>query len=92
MERKPLTWGIVSCCIDRCFLFESISNGAQYVTPDSKICCEEVKMCPFAQEIAFSAPNSCSWPWLVKGATTQVCTSKKKECNQLDLTAAAQNF
>jgi hypothetical protein len=47
-------------------------------------------MCPFAQEIAFSAPNSYSWPWLVKGAT-QVCTSNK-ECNQLDLTAAAQDF
>ncbi len=42
------------------------------------------------QEIGFSAPNSCSLPWLVKGAT-QLCTSKKKECNKLDLTAA-QNF
>ncbi len=39
-----------------------------------------------AQEIGFSAPNSCSLPWLVEGAT-QLCTSKK-ECNKLDLTAA----
>ncbi len=38
------------------------------------------------EEIGFSAPNSCSLPWLVKGAT-QSCTSKK-ECNKLDLTAA----
>jgi hypothetical protein len=40
----------------------------------------------FSQEIGFSAPNSRSLPWLVKG-TTQMCTSKK-ECNKLDLTAA----
>jgi hypothetical protein len=39
-----------------------------------------------AQEIEFSAPNSCSFPCLVKGAT-QLCTSKK-ECNKLDLTGA----
>jgi hypothetical protein len=39
-----------------------------------------------AQEIGFSAPNLCSLPWLVKGAT-QLCTSKK-ECNKLDLTVA----
>jgi len=38
-----------------------------------------------ALEIVFSAPNSCSLPWLVKGAT-QLCTSKK-ECNKLDVTA-----
>jgi hypothetical protein len=36
-----------------------------------------------AQEIGFSAPNSCGLPWLVKG-TTQLCTSKKKERNKLD--------
>jgi hypothetical protein len=39
-----------------------------------------------AQEIGFSAPNSCSLPWLVKGAT-QLCTSKK-ECSKLNLIAA----
>jgi hypothetical protein len=39
-----------------------------------------------AQKIGFSAPNSCSLPWLVKGAT-QLCTSKI-EFNKLDLTAA----
>jgi hypothetical protein len=27
---------------------KSISNGAQYVTPDSKIYCEKVKMCHFS--------------------------------------------
>jgi hypothetical protein len=37
-------------------------------------------------EIDFSAPNSCSLPWPVKGAT-QLCTSQK-ECNKLNLTAA----
>jgi len=38
------------------------------------------------QEIGFSAPNLCSLPWLVTGAT-QLCTFKK-ECNKLDLTTA----
>jgi hypothetical protein len=47
------------------------------------------KCAGLTQEIGFSAPNLCSLPWLVKGAT-QLCTSKKK-CNKLDLTAA-QNF
>jgi hypothetical protein len=64
----------------------SISNGAHYVTPDSKIYCEKVKKCAgLTQEIGLSAPNSCSLPWLVKGAI-QMCTSKK-ESNELDLTA-----
>jgi hypothetical protein len=44
------------------------------------------KCASLAQEIGFSAPNSCTLPSLVKGAT-QVSTSKK-ECNKLDLTAA----
>jgi hypothetical protein len=44
------------------------------------------KCAGLAQEIGFFAPNSCSLPLLVKGAT-QLCTSKK-ECNTLDLTAA----
>jgi hypothetical protein len=44
------------------------------------------KCASLAQEIGFSAPNSWSLPWLVKGAT-QLCTSKK-ECTKLDLTAA----
>jgi hypothetical protein len=44
------------------------------------------KYAGLAQEIGFSAPNSCSSPWLVKGAT-QLCTSKE-ECNKLDLTAS----
>jgi hypothetical protein len=43
------------------------------------------KCAGLAQEIGFSAPNSCSLLWLVKGAT-QLCISKK-ERNKLDLTA-----
>jgi hypothetical protein len=43
------------------------------------------KCAGLAQEIGFSAPNSFSLPWLVKG-TTQLCTSKK-ESNKSDLTA-----
>ncbi len=65
---------------------KSISNSAQYVTPDRKTYCEKSKCAGLAQEIGFSAPNLCGLPWLVKGAT-QLCTSKK-ECNKLDLTAA----
>jgi len=57
-----------------------------YVTPDSKIYCEKVKMCRVISPISFSAPNWWRLPWLVKGAT-KVCTSKK-ECNKLDLTVA----
>jgi hypothetical protein len=52
----------------------------------TEICCNKVKCAGLAQEIGFSAPNSCSLLWLVKG-TTQLCTSKK-ECNKLNLTAA----
>jgi hypothetical protein len=44
------------------------------------------KCASLAQEIGFFAPNVCSLPWLVKGAT-QLFTSRK-ECNKLDLTAA----
>jgi hypothetical protein len=66
--------------------FESISTGAQYVTPDRKIIVKKPKCAGLAQEIGFSALNSSSLPWLVNGAT-QLCTSKK-ECNKLDLTAA----
>jgi hypothetical protein len=58
---------------------KSISTSAQYVIPDSKICCAKVR------KLVFSAPNSCSLSWLVKGAT-QLRTCEK-ECNKLDLTA-----
>jgi hypothetical protein len=51
-----------------------------------KFIANKSKCAGLGQEIGFSAPNSCSLPWLVKGAT-QLCTSKK-ECNKLDLTAA----
>jgi hypothetical protein len=63
----------------------SISTGAQYMTTERKIYCEKLKCTGLAQEIGFSSPNSCTLPWLVKGAT-QLCTSNK-ECNKLDLTA-----
>jgi len=44
------------------------------------------KCASLAEEIGFSASNSCSLPWLVKGAR-QLCTFKK-EYNKLDLTVA----
>jgi len=47
---------------------------------------EKAKCASLAQEIGFSAPNSCSLPRLVKVAT-QLCTSKK-ECNKSDMTGA----
>jgi hypothetical protein len=51
-----------------------------------KFIAKKSKCASLAQEIDFSAPNSCSLTWLVKG-TTQLCTSKI-ECSKLDLTAA----
>jgi len=36
-------------------LLEEHLQRAQYVTPDSKMYCEKVKMCHLAQEIGFSA-------------------------------------
>jgi hypothetical protein len=68
-------------CLDK-----SISTGDQYITPDSKIYCEKVKMCRFSSGKWFFCTNLWRLPWLVKGST-QLCTSKK-ECNKLDLTAA----
>jgi hypothetical protein len=65
---------------------ESISTRAQYVTPDRKKILKKSKCAGLAHEVDFSALNSCSLLWLVKGAT-QLCTSRK-ECNKLDLTAA----
>jgi len=44
------------------------------------------KVAGLVQEIGFSAPNSCSLPWVVKG-TTELRTSKE-EVNKLDLTTA----
>jgi hypothetical protein len=51
-----------------------------------KFIVKKSKCAGLAQEIGFSAPDSCSLPWLVKGAT-EFCTSEK-ECNKLDLSAA----
>jgi hypothetical protein len=76
--------------MDRCFLLESISNGAQYVTPNSTFNAKKSKCPGLAEEIGFSAPNSCNLEWLVEGVT-QLCTSTK-ECNKLNLTAAAHYF
>jgi hypothetical protein len=45
------------------------------------------KCAGLAQEIGFSAPNSCKLAWLVKGATP-LWTSQQKECNKLHLTAS----
>ncbi len=49
-----------------------------------KFIAKKSKCAGLAQAIGFSAPDWCSWPWLVKRAT-QLWTSKK-ECNKLDLT------
>jgi len=76
-RKNPPASLIVECKV------QGISNDAQNVSPDNKIYCKKVKMC---QEIGFSAPNSCSLPWLVNGPT-QLCTSKN-ECNKLDVTEA----
>jgi hypothetical protein len=65
------------------FKDKSTSTGALQTV---NIYCEKVEMCCLAQEIGYSAPNSCSLPWLLKGAT-ELRTSEK-ECNKLDLTAA----
>jgi hypothetical protein len=54
-------------------------QSVQFIAKKPKCSC-------LAQKIGFSAPNSCSLTWLVKGST-QLCTSKK-ECNKLDLTVA----
>ncbi len=49
-----------------------------------KFIVKKSKCAALAQEIGFSAPNSCSLSWLVKGAT-QLCTSKKDPCKSLQL-------
>jgi hypothetical protein len=49
-------------------IYKSISNGAQYVTL-VKFSADKSRCACLAQEIGFPAPNSCSLPWLVKGAT-----------------------
>jgi hypothetical protein len=51
-----------------------------------KFIVKKSKCAGLAQEISFCGPNSCSLPWLVRGAT-HLCTSKK-ECKKLDLHAA----
>jgi len=67
-------------------MIKSISSGAEYVTPDSKIYREKVKMCWFISGTWFFCTKFVRLAWLVKGAT-QLCTSKRGDCNKLDLTA-----
>jgi len=57
--------------------YQSISNADQYVTPDNRFIAKKSKCAYLAHEIGSSAPNSCSLPRLVKGAT-QLCTSQKE--------------
>jgi hypothetical protein len=57
--------------------YQSISNDAQYVTPDSRFIAKRSKCACLAHEIGFSAPNSCSLSRLVKSAT-QLCASQKE--------------
>jgi hypothetical protein len=54
------------------------------VTPDAKFIVKKSKCAGLVQEIGFSAPNSCSLPWLAKAQHS--CALK--ECNKLLLTAA----
>jgi hypothetical protein len=49
-----------------------------------KFIVKKSKCAASAQEIGFSAPNSCSFSWVVKGAT-HLCTSKKDPCKSLQL-------
>jgi hypothetical protein len=43
-----------------------------------KFIAKKSKFAGLAQELGFSAPNSCSLPWLLKGTT-------QKNCNKLQL-------
>ncbi len=66
-------------------LGKSVSTGgAQYVTADSKIYCEKVKMCRF---------SSGNWFFCTKfvqagKSRNTVVRLQKRECNKLDLTVA----
>jgi len=81
----------VSLCL-KCgttWKFESILEHlqrAQYVTPDSKIYYEKVKMSRFSSGTGIFCTKLVQLAVAEKG-TTQLCTSKK-ECKKLDLTAA----
>jgi len=67
------------------FCCKSISTGAQYMTPDSKIYRKKSKMCRFSSGNWFFCTKFVLLAWLLNGAT-HLCTSKK-ECNKLDLVA-----
>jgi hypothetical protein len=85
-QNKQLNLDVKNICPGSGTEHARISTGTQYVTADTvKLVVKKLKCAGLAQEIGFFAPNSCSMPWLVKGAI-QLCTSKKS--NKLDLTAA----
>ncbi len=65
---------------------KSISTGAQYVTPDTKIYCGKVKMCQFISGNCFFCIKFVHLAVAGKRCNTVVHLQKK--CNKLDLTAA----
>jgi hypothetical protein len=65
---------------------KSISNGAQYVTPDSTIYCEKFKMCRFSSGNCLFCTKFMQLA--VVGKRRNTVLHLQKECNKLDLTAA----
>jgi hypothetical protein len=69
------------------FTCKSISTAAQYVTSDSEIYCEKVKMCRFSLVKLVFCTKFVQLAVAGKMRNT-VMRLQKKECNKLDLTAA----
>jgi hypothetical protein len=67
-------------------LCKSISTGAQYVTLDSKIYCEKIKMCLFSSGNWFFCTKFVQLAMASKRHNTVV--HLQKDCNRLDVTAA----
>jgi hypothetical protein len=65
---------------------DALSTGAQYVTPDSKMYCEKVKMCRFSSGNWFFCTKFMQLA--VAGTRRNTAVHLKKECNKLDLTTA----
>jgi hypothetical protein len=65
---------------------KSISTGAEYLTPDSKIYCEKVKICRFSSGNWFFCTKIVEVTMARKRHNTVVHLQKK--CTTLDLTAA----
>ncbi len=74
-------------CTERDWFAKSISNSAQYVTPDSKVYCETVKRCQFSSGNWFFRTNFVQLADKRRDTVLHLHTSKK-ECNKLDLTTA----